>query len=192
MNNLIEILKKDNNTDIRLLRMYGVVEWIFNDLTFLEYNSKKCEDDWGRKCLQTVRPDLKVKIQWTHLFGEIIVKEIYILLGETVFKPTKKNGFLPDLETNNLIIEVKTGTYKTAGTAHEKILGVMFKYIDLPIFYTKPLRIVCVGEAERVCKDKYGNIGSCSSENKRELLEFVRSKNIEYVGCTELINRLNV
>ena len=43
-----------------------------------------------------------------NLFGEIIRKEIYTLMGKNVLKPIKKNHYQPDLETE--ILEVKSGT----------------------------------------------------------------------------------
>jgi hypothetical protein len=55
-------------------------------------------------------------------------------------------------------MEVKCGTYYTNGTAHEKILGCPFKYADIPILYSKPLKIVCIGGAEKICREQYGNL----------------------------------
>ena len=87
---------------------------------------KDNEFEWGKKMLLLKNKNIKVNKQWTNKFGEYICEEIYTLLDKNVYIPKKINHFQPDLETDNEIIEVKTGTYGTEGTAHEKILGVPF------------------------------------------------------------------
>ena len=60
-------------------------------------------------------------------------------MGKNVFKPTKKNHYQPDLETE--ILEVKSQSFYTSGTAGEKILGCHFKYCEIPELYGKNLFI---------------------------------------------------
>ncbi len=124
---------------IKLLRNKEVIQWLFEDFSFLPAIEKKnksvdtkkykeLEDIWGQKVMKSRRPDLELDGQWTNKFGEHLCEEIYGLLGKTVTKPVKKEGKQPDSETEDAIVEVKAQTYFTTGTAGEKIMGVPFKY----------------------------------------------------------------
>ena len=46
-------------------------------------------------------------------------------------------------------VEVKAGAYTVGGTAHEKILGVPFKYEKVVEKTNKPVLILCIGSAEK-------------------------------------------
>ena len=155
-----------NNKEIKLLKHKTVVKWIYG---IYKFTSSKEELEFGKKYLKIVRPDINVNKQFTTLFGEIICYEIFTLLNENIYKPKKINNLLPDYETDNKIIEVKTGTYLTSGTAHEKILGTPFKYSDVPILYNKKLLIICIAGAEKICKEKYHNLDyeKCSVNKKK-------------------------
>jgi len=186
---------------IMLLRNKEVVQWLYGDLSFLgpivhtnktqdtkEY--KILEDNWGRAIVKLRRPDLKLDKQWTTKFGEHLCEEIYLLLGKECSKPAKKDHHQPDQEVVDLILEVKTETYYTTGTAGEKILGCPFKYAEVPVLYEKPLNILCLGGAEKACRDEYGNLGDKTSPQKRKFLEFFKAQQIEYVGATDLLNKI--
>ena len=69
-------------------------------------------------------------------------------IGKIVKRPEKKNHYLPDWETDDAIWEVKTRNWNTPGTAGEKVLGVPYKYSDIPRLYGKPLKIVLVAYQE--------------------------------------------
>jgi hypothetical protein len=197
-------MSKDNS--LILLKDENVINWLVEDLSFLESQItrknktkdintlKKLEDEWGRSIMKKKRPDLKLDKQWTGNFGQDLVKEILITYGKDVFIPKKKSGFQPDLETYSHIIECKTQTYFTTGTAGEKILGVPFKYRNIPKLYGKPLLIICMGGAEKLCKETYGILeGDACDETASEMLNFYKEKlNIEYIGYTELIERLKL
>ena len=174
-----------------LLKQREVVQWLCGDLSFLSEKTKDAEDNWGREVMKGRRPDLKLDKQWTNKFGEHLCEELYTLLGHIVKKPIKKNGHQLDVEVDSVIIEVKSQTYFTSGTAGEKILGCPFKYCEVPELYGKPLKIVCIGGAERVCREQYGNIpGSKMSIQKTKFLDFFRDNSIEYVGFTDLLRSL--
>jgi hypothetical protein len=188
MDSFLERMTHVSRKDITLLRQKEVVQWLYGDLSFLPSDTnetkKFLEDRWGQETMKVRRPDLKMDKQWTGLFGEYICEELYTLLGKAVTKPVKKEGYQPDLETEDYIIEVKTGTYNTSGTAGEKILGCPFKYCDIPRLYGKNLKIVCIGGAEQACK-KYGNLpGENCSEQKQKFLDFFSENGIEYMGIT--------
>ena len=174
-----------------LLKQKEVVQWLCGDLSFLPEQNKESEDKWGQEVMKVRRPDLKLDKQWTNKFGEHLCEEVYTLLGENVRKPTKQNKYQPDLEIDSAIIEVKTGTYFTSGTAGEKILGTPFKYCEVPELYGKPLKIVCLGGAEKSCREQYGNLpGSKSSSQKEKFINFFRENNIEYVGFSDVLRGL--
>ena len=197
----MDFISKNEDTSIVLLRQPSVVQWVFGDLYFLPEIVKKnktadgvkyklLEDKWGQDMMKMRRPDLLMDKQWTNLFGEYICKEIYTLLGKVVSKPVKKNNNQPDWETDDAILEAKTQTFYTSGTAGEKILGCPFKYCEIPELYGKPLKILCMGGAEKVCRESYGNLpGSKCSAQKNKYLSFWREQGIEYVGASDLLMR---
>jgi hypothetical protein len=152
---------------------------------------KVLEDEWGRKTLKSRRPDLKLDKQWTNMFGEHLCEEIYTLLGNIVTKPTKKDRYCPDREIDDAILEAKAETYFTNGTAGEKILGVPFKYAEVPELFGKPLKILCLGGAEKECREEYGNLpGPKCSKQKNKFLEFFKENRIEFVGATDILSSM--
>lgn len=110
------------------------------------------EKKWGNKINKT-----KNKNQWSSQIGEYIVKYIFELKNIKIWRPKKINNYLPDWETNEYIIEVKTRNWTTTGTIGEKVFGVPYKYSDLPRLYNKKLIIICVAYQEyelTYCKNK--------------------------------------
>jgi hypothetical protein len=185
-----------------LVKEVEVIQWLYGDLSFLPEIEKKnkandtkrykvLEDEWGQNMLEKRRPDLKKHGQWTTKLGEHLTEELLILMGKTPTNPRKINGFAPDTEVVDAIWEAKAQTFNTTGTAGEKILGVPFKYADVPELYGKPLKILCMGCAEKLCREHYGNLeGDKSTEKKRRFVEFYRENGIEWVGATELIEQI--
>lgn len=199
MNCICEFISRIDNPKIILLRNKEVIQWLNGDLSFLpgieqknktadQEKLKVLEDKWGRAILKLRRPDLKLDKQWTNKFGEHMCEELYTLFGSSVTKPEKKEHFQPDLQTEDIIIEAKAGTFHTGGTAGEKILGCPFKYADIPSLYGKPLKIVCMGGAELVCREQYGNLpGVKTTVQKNKFIDFFRENHIEYIGATDLL-----
>jgi hypothetical protein len=185
--------------------------WLYGDLSFLPtpttnplptphtptktkpkpQTKKPLEDTWGQTTLKLRRPDLKLDKQWTNKFGEHICEEILLLYNHTVSKPKNINHFQPDLQTETTIWEAKTGTYFTPGTAGEKILGSPFKYADIPTLYEKPLKILCMGGAEQLCRNQYGNLpGSKCTPQKQKFLDFFKDNQIEFVAASDMLTNL--
>jgi len=199
----LEAISKIIDSNVVLVRDIEVVQWLFGDLSFLPAIEKKNktsdeakykvhEDIWGREKMKKCRPDLKLDKQWTNLFGEIICKELNILLGKTVSKPVKKENYQPDWEVDDAILEAKAGTFHTSGTAGEKILGCPFKYAEVPDLYGKPLKILCMGGAEKVCRESYGNLpGAKCSRQKQKFIDFFRENRIEYIGASDILRSLS-
>ncbi|NBO25148.1 MAG: hypothetical protein EBU93_07975, partial [Chlamydiae bacterium] len=181
-------------TNFTLLKNTEVIKWLFGDLSHISTNKdkKKKEDEWGKSILKIKRPDLKLNCQWTNKFGEHLAEEILQFCGEkNIKKPKKIKNYQPDLETDNFIVEVKTQTFFTEGTAGEKIMGAAFKYCEIPKLYGKPLKILIIGGAEKICREQYGclksqDIQKCS-ETKQLFLDFYASHNITFEGATEML-----
>ena len=141
--------------------------------------------------MQGIRPDLaKSKTNWTTRFGEYICRELFLLQGHNVTKPQRIAGFEPDWQTDSIILEAKTQTYFTTGTAAEKILGTPFKYADVPQLYGKGLRIVCMGGAEQHCRHFGVLPGPRMTATKQKILDFWKQNNIEYVAATDILTSL--
>jgi hypothetical protein len=199
----IAFVSQVDDATVVLLRHTQVVQWLFGDLSFLptivsknkthdELQYKDLEDRWGRAMMKIRRPDLKLDQQWTNKFGEHLCEELYALHGKVVSKPVKKSNYQPDSEVDDAIVEAKAGTYYTRGTAGEKILGCPFKYAEIPDLYGKPLTILCMGGAERVCREQYGNLpGVKCSQQKKRFLEFFSQNNIQYIGASDMLRSLS-
>jgi len=156
--------------------------------------NKKLEENeakWNMEKMKEIRPDLFIKASKQKSkfgpFGEILVKEYYIMTGEfKTDKPEKKGGHDLDLETFKEMIEVKTGSYFTTGTAGEKIFGVPYKYRKVPRLYNKPLLIILLGgdkkDSDLVCETD-------DPENEKHK-EFWKSQNITFTCFKKLLNSL--
>ena len=206
MQELIEkvckMIASNSAAGIVLLRQKQVIQWLFGDLSFLPEIQKKnkttdekiykvLEDKWGQDMLRVRRPDLKLDKQWTNKFGEHLCEEIFTLIGKQVSKPVNKQHYQPDAEVDDAILEAKAQTFFTSGTAGEKILGSPFKYAEVPQLYGKPLKILCMGGAEKVCRESYGNLpGEKTSAQKQKILVCFREIGIEYIGATDILKSL--
>lgn len=200
--NVCKMIASNPAAGIVLLRQKQVIQWLFGDLSFLPEIQKKnkttdekiykvLEDKWGQDMLRVRRPDLKLDKQWTNKFGEHLCEEIFTLLGKQVSKPVNKQHYQPDAEVDDAILEAKAQTFFTSGTAGEKILGSPFKYAEVPQLYGKPLKILCMGGAEKVCRESYGNLpGEKTSAQKQKILECFREIGIEYIGATDILKSL--
>ena len=162
----------------------------YNKGQFLE-KRRDNEAKWNMELMKEIRPDLfNKKHSQSSLFGpfgEILVKEYCILKGELkTDKPEKKGGHDLDLETFTNMIEVKTCSYFTTGTAREKIFGVPWKYADVPRLYNKPLLIILLGgdkkESELVCES--------SIPEREEMKKYWESKHITFTCFKNLLNSL--
>lgn len=147
------------------------------------------EDKWNMELMKEIRPDLFTKEHSQSSlfgpFGEKLVKEYCILTGEfTTDKPEKLGGHDLDLETVKEMIEVKTGSYFTSGTAGEKIYGVPWKYADVPRLHKKPLLIILIG--------KYGSglVYESNIPEQEDMKKYWKSINITFTCFQKLLNNL--
>jgi hypothetical protein len=140
--------------------------------------------------------------QWTNQFGEIIAQELLSLYENTwANTPDIKEKLKPDLETTSFIVEVKTQTYYTPGTAGEKVLGTPFKYANVPNLYGKPLIILCIGGIDKLCRIQYGNLNNLQEyedmpvskkidETQEKMLDFYKNFNITFKSASDMIREL--
>ena len=156
-----------------MLSNQTVRSWLLGNVKM----SKSQENEWGRALVETYRPKKSKAKAWSGILGEELIKELY----PYGWKPVKLGGFKPDWETDDFIIEVKTQSWFTKGTAGEKILGVPVKYRNLPAMYNKPLVIVCFGRAESIWFDIERD------DSLKRIIEFWKSMKITYQRGSELI-----
>lgn len=202
---IIEKIRSHPDEDIKLLRDEEVVKWMFGDVEFLNISDKtknKSNDDkrrkinedvWGwTKYRDIIKPLKEIsKKQWTTCFGQVIGRELSLLQNNNVWRPKKKSKHEPDLETDSHVIEIKTQTYFTTGTAGEKILGSPFKYASVPRLYGKPLIILCIGGAEKISREMYGNLGTKANAEQRKMLKFLRDElSIAFEGAMDILKKL--
>tara|TARA_B100001250_G_scaffold220867_1_gene189450 strand:- start:648 stop:1298 length:651 start_codon:yes stop_codon:yes gene_type:complete len=148
--------------------------------------AKKTEHEWGNKMINQNNNG-----NWTTSLGENLVRDVLRLLGKNPKKTTGRNGYKPDWECDDAIYEVKTRNWTTSGTAGEKVLGVHYKYSDIPIIYDKPLYIVCVAYQEYELTNGNTRIfGEDISERKREILEMAKKMDIHYIKFSDLVSPL--
>ena len=156
-------------------------------MSVLKKEAEKREKEWGNSMIGQ-----KNNGQWTTLLGEKLVYDVLALRGENPRKVEKKNGFLPDWETDEYMYEVKTSNWWVSGTAGEKVLGTWIKYQTIPELYGKPLRIVCVANQEYELE--YGKVkyfGENVSDKTKEVLSLAKSWGIEYMRFSDLVSVIN-
>jgi hypothetical protein len=157
-----------------MLSSQAVRSWLLGNVKM----SKSQENEWGCALVEAYRPKKSKAKAWSGILGEQLIREVY----PSGWKPVKLSGFKPDWETKDFIIEVKTQSWFTKGTAGEKILGVPVKYRNIPALYKKPLVIVCFGRAESIWFDMPRD------ESLVRIIDFWKSMNITYQRGSELIS----
>lgn len=146
----------------KLVLNESVLNWLYRPI----HGTQDAENAWGRA--------LMGKKAWSGELGERLVQEYFESLGIPIKRLTRGG---PDFETEKFFIEVKTGSWKTSGTAHEKIAGVPHKYTEY--LQTKKLIIITIGRAERESKKLFN----------REFVksEYVRANQFLFLPLSELI-----
>lgn len=175
---------------IRYLRKDGVLEWVLGDERWITKLSKGGEDRWGRRVIETNT------CQWTTKLGEGILYEMLTLQNKNPKKITdgklgsNNKRLLPDFEADDGIYENKARTYKTSGTAGEKILGTPLKYSECLRLFKKPLFIVCMGYQEKEADEKFQVFNPESSELKRIIEFYDKEIGIKYIKASDILKTL--
>lgn len=162
----------------------------YNKTTFCKI-SKDNESQWNMSLMKQLRPDLFNKRHSQSslfgLFGEQLVKEYYILTNEFKTDKPKIKNYILDLETNKNIIEVKTSSFFTTGTAKEKIYGVPWKYSNVSLECKKPLLVILLGCNKGLCD----LVEQSNCKNKESIKQFWKDNlNVEFIKFTDLLNNL--
>lgn len=176
-----------------ILKDKDVLNWIkyedyWNDVKKTKTNSDK-EKEFGLSIIKKYYDkNYTDTVQWTTKFGQEIVKSLFQANGHNVYIPKKINNYIPDWETDDYVIEVKTRSYCISGTAGEKVLGCPLKYSDVPKLYKKPLLIILVAYQE-VEAIKYFKLfdKNCSIE-KQKILTLYEDIGIHYICASKLCN----
>jgi hypothetical protein len=180
---VISFLNKQKG--IKFLKNLEVIEWLYKN----PYKNHPCkqrqikENTWGKNTSKYIGN------RWTTNFSESIFNEFLKIRKEKSQRITYRinnKKITPDFTTDKAVYEIKCRTWNTQGTAGEKILGVPYKYCDIPIISKKPLFIVLMAFQEL---DNFG-IFDCVSENKRKFLKFYADMNIHFVRFTDLLEQL--
>lgn len=188
MDRLKTKIQSDNR--IKYLKKDGVLEWLLGDENWIKAMTKRDEDRWGRNVIQSNTS------QWTTKLGETILFEILTLHEKNPKRITtgkvgaNKKRLMPDFEADDGIYENKARTYKTSGTAGEKILGTPIKYSECRRLFKKPLYIVCMGFQEKEADESF-QIFDPKSKELKKILEFYDNEiGIKYIKASDLLKEL--
>ena len=132
---------------------------------------------------------IKTHKWWSGALGEALVAATLLRHGLTPRPARRIGSHVPDWETNDFVIEVKTRNWTTSGTIGEKTLGSSLKYNAVPHVYKKPLLIVCVAYQEEEFTNGPNKIfGSDICPYRRSTLDFLRDvHHIDYVPFSKLV-----
>jgi hypothetical protein len=154
--------------------------WIRGNPDFITGRNKKIrtaiEMAWGKAKSNST------KEKWSGVLGEKLVRELYPNGWVPAKRKNGKKFEQLDWETDDFVIEVKTQCFFNGGTAQDKILGVPVKYRHMPEFYGKPLRIICVANAEFLTKQFLAHDDKIAAQ-----LELWKSWGITYHWMSELV-----
>lgn len=157
------------------------------------------ENLWWNKIIWTTNNN-----QWTTLLCQEAVREILIALwyknvaNSRKLKSSVRNKWYdPDLESDEAVWEVKWRNWTTPWTAWEKILWTPLKYSEIPKLYWKPLKIVLVWYQEYEAKNWFAcwdlvDKSWWRTKEADDILNFYKTKNIEYIAFTDLLKKLNL
>lgn len=166
-------------------KFFNIIKWTKNSYIKNNKKAKDNEYNWGNLMIKSV-----ANCMWSSILGEKIVYDLVKRLGFNIWKPEKIQGYQPDFETDKYVFEVKTRNWTTSGTAGEKVLGVPYKYSDIPRLYKKPLKIILVAYQEYEYINSNTKLFGNLSEEKKKLLEYWKENNIEFIQFTKLVRLL--
>lgn len=208
-----DILLKKKNRNKKYNRDLAFIFTNDNNVEFDKHHKtknkdllKKYEDEWGnmirRKYKLKLKDDDNLK-NWSNTFGETIVGDYlkYVNRSRDLkeqgrvrnpnFSKIKHHDY--DYLDSDFVYEVKMGTYFTTGTAHEKLYGIPWKYSDTYSLTNKPLKVVCLCEAERHAKE-WGLIENDNhpiSQDKIKLRDYFKNElKITFHGFSDMLKEL--
>jgi hypothetical protein len=167
---------------MNLLKNQEIRQWLLrNPYMHIEKSlRKRAEDSWGKAVTS------KDTCQWSTPLSESIFMEYLestnnkIITRNKVYKSSSGKKLKPDFETENAVYEIKCRTWNTPGTAGEKILGVPYKYSELPRLSGKPLYIVLMAYQE---KEDFGLFNN----DRVNIVKYWHSQGITFLRFTDLM-----
>jgi hypothetical protein len=163
------------------LRNPEIINWLHvNPFINLPNHSfrKLAEDSWGRSIIG------KDTCQWTTPLSEKVFKEYLQISEQNLLTHNKFCNFI----TDKAVYKLKCRSWNTSGTVGEKILGLPYKYSELPRLSGKPLYIVLMAYQE---KDSF-NLFDTTNPEKNEMISNWRRNGVEFVKFTELYKVLSI
>jgi len=183
----------------KLKNLYGntlisnpeVIRWIYGDIGFLSKATMTEETRWGRSICKQYGIQIKSHI-WTGTFGEHLVYNALYAMDKFPVDIKEKNGYTPDFLTKDRVVEVKTSSYSGSNSNIYNVLATPYKYAEIPIEFGRPLDIVCVGSVEHMARHKFSLLPGpvYIDSNRNKIVEYYRSIGINYVGFSQIIEKL--
>lgn len=174
---------------VKYLHKEGVLEWLYNEPTFIKGLTQESEKAWGTSIIGYKTG------QWTTELGENILNDILTISGKNPHKikthqrAANKKRLDPDREADDGLYECKARNYKTTGTAGEKILGCPIKYCEVPRLYGKPLFIVCLGFQEVEAENDFQLFEPRSAELRMQVAFWKDMFNISFLKATDMLDK---
>lgn len=173
-----------------LLHRLDVCQWVCQDPSFIDgdptTDKQVVETQWGSQIIPTK--------MWSGFLGERVVKDLLTALGHTVLPKKKytwdKGTHETDGEIEHFIVEVKTQTYYTPGTAGIKILGTDRFYAGLPPVARKGVMIVCVANAQCIAEKNWLFYSPDLPPHHSERNNLNHRQQIYYIRATDLVEEL--
>ena len=175
---------------VKYLNKPGVLEWVYNEPSFIKELTQETEKKWGTDTIGYKTG------QWTTELGENILNDILTISGKNPHKiktgshqrASNNKRLDPDREADDALYECKARNYKTTGTAGEKILGCPIKYCEVPRLYGKPLVIVCLGFQEVEADKDFQLFEPRSAELRMQVAFWKDMFNISFVRATDMLD----
>jgi hypothetical protein len=154
---------------VAILTDLNVCEWLCGGGDAL-WGSLPCKDRagaekaWGLS-IKARYCDKKAVNDWSGDLAETAVKALCILRGWAVLPKrsypirthpdVKQKHTIPDVELEHAVIECKTQSYFTTGSAWEKYAFAPYKYTEVVELTGKPAYIICFAKAEEYLITEY-------------------------------------
>ena len=180
-----------------ILKDLRVYKWLCGDTSFLEGRTLKdreaAESAWGEELKQLL--STPTDASWTGPVGEYIAAALLTVSGKTVhpkkryyhYDPSDKRTILSDGELDDYVLEVKSQTYFTPGTAGDKIPTVARKYVWVPRVSGKKVWVICLGKAEQIARTYRLFADPTAPEEDKAYQALDARFNIDYLAGTDLL-----
>lgn len=156
--NLIKQFTLKNNQYL-YLKNRTIFDYFLGNINFIDLSAEK---KFGSKLYQELYKQKSPTSNWSTKISEGFCKELLCYIFETKISACKNDKELHirlDLQSQSPdfknFFEIKSRTFKTTGTAGEKILGTPKKYSKVFLKYKIPLYIILLGYQENEAIEKF-------------------------------------